>query len=47
VTSSRATTYHLRFGKVPKTFKRDKAAGEATLIDLAKADGTIAVTSIR
>ncbi|MPZ44258.1 MAG: hypothetical protein GEV05_12795 [Betaproteobacteria bacterium] len=47
VTSSHATTYHLRFVKVPKTFKLDKAAGEATIIDLAKADGTIVVTSVR
>jgi hypothetical protein len=47
VTSSHATTYHLRFVKVPRTFKLDKAAGEATLIDLAKQDGSIVVTGVR
>jgi hypothetical protein len=47
VTSSHATTYHLRFVKVPKTFRLEKAAGEATLIDLAKSDGSIVVTGVR
>ncbi|MCC7081193.1 MAG: hypothetical protein IT530_11020 [Burkholderiales bacterium] len=47
VTASHATTYHLRFVKVPRTFKLDKAAGEATLIDLAKKDGDIIVTGVR
>jgi hypothetical protein len=47
VTSSHATTYHLRFVKVPRTFKLDKAAGEATLIDLAKRDGSVVVTGVR
>ena len=47
VTSSHATTYHLRFVKVPRTFKLDKAAGEPTIIELAKQDGGIAVTNVR
>jgi hypothetical protein len=47
VTASHATTYHLRFVKVPRTFKLDKAAGEVTLIDLAKSDGSIVVTGVR
>jgi hypothetical protein len=36
VTSSHATTYHLRFVKFLRTFKLDKAAGEPTFIELAK-----------
>ena len=47
VTSSHATTYHLRFVKVPRTFKLDKAAGEATIIELAKADGSVILTGVR
>lgn len=47
VTSSHTTTYHLRFVKVPQTFKLDKAAGEPTLIELAKEDGAVVVTGVR
>ncbi len=47
VTSSHATTYHLRFVKVPGTFKLDKAAGEPTIIELAKTDGSVIVTGVR
>ena len=47
VTSSHATTYHLRFVEVPRTFKLDKAAGEPTIIELAKADGSVIVTGVR
>ena len=46
-TSSHATTYHLRFVKVPRTFKLDKAAGEPTVIELAKLDGAVVVTGMR
>jgi hypothetical protein len=47
VTSSHATTYHLRFVKVPKTFKLDKEPGEPMLIDLAKQNGAVVVTGVR
>lgn len=47
VISSHATTYHLRFVKIPKTFKLDKAAGEPLIIDLAKEGGAVVVTAVR
>jgi hypothetical protein len=47
VTSSHATTYHLRFVKVPRTFKLDKSAGEPTIIELTKADGSVIVAGVR
>lgn len=47
VTSSHTTTYHLRFVKIPKTFKLDKAAGEPTIIELAKENGSVVVTEVR
>jgi hypothetical protein len=47
VIASHTTTYHLRFVKVPKTFNLDKAAGEATIIELAKENGAVVVTGIR
>jgi hypothetical protein len=47
VTSSYSTTYHLRFVKVPQTFKLDKAAGEATIIELARENGAVLVTAVR
>jgi hypothetical protein len=47
VQSSHTTTYHLRFVEVPRTYKLDKDAGEATIIDLAKEDGRVVVTAVR
>ncbi|MFO1364508.1 MAG: hypothetical protein U1F45_18965 [Burkholderiales bacterium] len=47
VTSSHATTYHLRFVQVPRTFRLDKAAGEPTVIELAKENGAVVVTGVR
>jgi len=47
VTSSHTTTYHLRFVKIPKTFKLDKAAGEPTIIELRKENGAIVITRVR
>jgi hypothetical protein len=47
VVSSYTTTYHLRFVNVPQTFKLDKAAGEPTIIELAKMNGTVVVTGVR
>jgi hypothetical protein len=47
VISSYSTTYHLRFVKVPQTFKLDKAAGEATIIELARENGAVLVTAVR
>lgn len=48
ITSSHTTTYHLRFVKIPTTFKLDKAAGEATIIELARnEDGDVIVTAVR
>jgi len=47
VTSSHITTSHLRFIDVPQTWIVDKAAGEATLIDLEKRDGKIVVAAVR
>jgi len=47
VQSSHTTTYHLRFVEVARTYKLDKAAGEATIIDLAKENGRVVVTAVR
>lgn len=47
VLSSRTTTYHLRFVEVPRTMRLDKAAGEPTIIDLAKENAKVAVTGVR
>ena len=47
VQGSHTTTYHLRFVDVPKTYKLDKGAGEATIIDLAKEGGRVVVTDVR
>ena len=47
VQSSHTTTYHLRFVEVPRTYKLDKDAGEATIIDLAKENGKVVVTAVR
>lgn len=47
VQSSHTTTYHLRFVEVPRTYKLDKDAGEATIIDLAKENGRVVVTAVR
>lgn len=44
---SHTTTYHLRFVEVPQTFKLDKGAGEATIIELAKEGGKVVVTAVR
>ena len=46
-TSSHTTTYHLRFVKVSQTFKLDKAAGEPTIIELAKENGTVVIKEVR
>ena len=45
--ASHATTYHLRFVDVPQTFRIDKAAGEATLIDIVRRDGKPEVRALR
>ena len=45
--ASHATTYHLRFVDVPQTFRIDKAAGEATLIDIVRRGGKPEVTGLR
>lgn len=47
VQSSHITTYHLRFVEVPRTYKLDKDAGEATIIDLSKENGRVVVTAVR
>jgi hypothetical protein len=47
VQSSHTTTYHLRFVEVPRTYKLDKGAGEATIIELAKENGRVVVTAVR
>ena len=47
VHGSHTTTYHLRFVDVPKTYKLDKGAGEATIIDLPKESGRVVVTAVR
>jgi hypothetical protein len=47
VASSHTTTYHLRFVQIPQTFRIDKAAGEATIIDLAKQGGAVVMTGVR
>jgi hypothetical protein len=47
VQGSHITTYHLRFVDVPKTYKLDKGAGEATIIELAKENGKVVVTAVR
>ncbi len=47
VQSSHTTTYHLRFVEVPRTYKLDKAAGEPTIIELAKENGKVVVSNIR
>jgi len=47
VQGSHITTYHLRFVEVPKTYKLDKAAGEPTIIELAKEHGKVVVTEVR
>jgi hypothetical protein len=47
VQGSHTTTYHLRFVDIPKTYKLDKAAGEPTIIDLAKENGRVVVTDVR
>jgi len=47
VQSSHTTTYHLRFVAVPRTYKLDKDAAEATIIDLAKENGRVVVTAVR
>jgi hypothetical protein len=47
VQGSHITTYHLRFVEVPRTYKLDKDAGEATIIELAKENGRVVVTAIR
>lgn len=44
--ASHTTTYHLNFVSVPATLTIDKAAGEPTLIDLAKHDGRIDVVAL-
>lgn len=46
-TSSHITTYHLRFVKVPRTYKIHKEAGEHAYIELAKDGGDISVTAVR
>jgi hypothetical protein len=47
VQGSHTTTYHLRFVDIPKTYKLDKAAGEPTIIDLARENGRVVVTAVR
>jgi hypothetical protein len=47
VASSHTTTYHLRFVRIPQTFRVDKAAGEATIIELTKQDGAVVMTGVR
>jgi hypothetical protein len=47
VASSHTTTYHLRFVRIAQTFRIDKAAGEATIIELAKQDGAVVMTGVR
>jgi len=47
VQGSHTTTYHLRFVQVPRTYRLDKSAGEATLIELAKENGRVVVTAVR
>jgi len=47
ITSSHATTYHLRFVKVPRTFKVDKAPGVPTIIELARENSGVVVTDVR
>jgi hypothetical protein len=47
VASSHTTTYHLRFVRIPQTFRVDKGAGEATIIELAKQDGVVVMTGVR
>ena len=47
VESSHITTYHLRFVEVQRTYKVDKDAGEATIVELAKENGRVVVTTVR
>lgn len=47
VTSSHATTYHLNFVKVPKTYLLDKKAGDPLVIELTKTNREIAITDVR
>jgi hypothetical protein len=45
--SSHATTYHLRFVEVPRTFRIDKPAGRPVWIDIARGEGKPVVTGLR
>jgi len=40
------TTFHLRFVKVPQTFKLEKGAGEPLFIDVAKQNGRVVVVGL-
>ena len=46
-TSSHMTTSHLRYVDVPQTWIVDKAAGETTLIDLARQGDRVVVVGLR
>jgi hypothetical protein len=37
----------VRFVRIAQTFRVDKAAGEATIIELAKQDGAVVMTGVR
>lgn len=46
-TSSHATTYHLRFVKVPETLRVEKSAGEVTYITLTRDRSDVVVSAMR